>query len=107
MDFYGVPAPRMDWDSTNLPEVWKRFKQHTELMFTGPLKDKAESYKCSYLLLWIGEKGCDVYNTWALTEDEPKILRTYYDKYTAYITLKANPCMLDISSMKGCRGNRN
>lgn len=81
----------MDWDSTNLPEAWRRFKQHAELMFTGPLREKEEADKCSYLLLWIGEKGRDVYNTWTLTGDDAKKLKTYYDKYTAYITPKANP----------------
>ena len=91
MDSYGVPAPRMDWDSTNLPEAWRRFQQHAQLMFTGPLKAKDEADQCSYLLLWIGEKGRDVFNTWTLTADEAKKLKTYYDKYTAYITPKANP----------------
>lgn len=81
----------MDWDSSNLPEAWRRFRQHAELMFTGPLREKEEADKCSYLLLWIGEKGRDVYNTWTLSADEAKMLKTYYDKYTGYITPKANP----------------
>lgn len=54
MEAYGVPAPRMDWDSSNLPDAWRRFKQ---LMFSGPLKDKSEEQKCSFLLLWLGDKG--------------------------------------------------
>lgn len=57
MEAYGVPAPRMDWDSSNLPDAWRRFKQHVELMFSGPLKDKSEEQKCSFLLLWLGDKG--------------------------------------------------
>ncbi len=36
-------------------------------MFSGPLREKDEADKCSYLLLWIREKGHDVYNTWTLT----------------------------------------
>uniref|UniRef100_A0A3P9K9H2 Gypsy retrotransposon integrase-like protein 1 n=1 Tax=Oryzias latipes TaxID=8090 RepID=A0A3P9K9H2_ORYLA len=91
MESYGVPIPRMDWDCSNLPEAWRKFRQHAELMFTGPLREKDEADKCSYLLLWVGEKGRDVYNTWNLTADEAKKLQTYYDKYTEYITPKANP----------------
>ncbi|KAL0968110.1 hypothetical protein UPYG_G00262530 [Umbra pygmaea] len=83
--------PKMDWDSTNLPEAWRRFKQHAELVFSGPLREKREQDKCSYLLLWIGEKGRDVFNTWSLTEEDAKKLNTYYDKYTAYLTPKSNP----------------
>lgn len=91
MDTYGVPAPSMNWDSPNLPEAWRRFKQHAELMFSGPLKGKTEEEKCSYLLLWIGEKGRDVYNTWTLGADDAKKLSTYYNKYTDYLTSKSNP----------------
>ncbi|KAL0194540.1 hypothetical protein M9458_008112, partial [Cirrhinus mrigala] len=91
METYGIQAPRMDWTSANLPEAWRRFKQQAELMFSGPLQEKRETEKCSYLLLWIGEKGLDIYNTWSLSEDEAKKLQTYYDKYAAYITPKSNP----------------
>ena len=42
----------MDWDAENLPERWKRFRQHVELMFSGPLAAKKEEEKCSYLLMW-------------------------------------------------------
>ncbi|KAL0161181.1 hypothetical protein M9458_044906, partial [Cirrhinus mrigala] len=91
METYGIQAPRMDWTSANLPEAWRRFKQQAELMFSGPLREKREPEKCSYLLLWIGEKGLDIYNTWSLSEDEAKKLQTYYDKYAAYITPKSNP----------------
>ena len=91
MENAGVPTPRMDWDSSNLPDAWRKFRQHVELMFSGPLSAKEEEEKCSYLLLWIGEKGRDVYNTWTLTADERKVLQTYYEKFEAYVTPKANP----------------
>ena len=83
--------PRMDWDSSNLPDAWRKFRQHVELMFSGPLSAKREEEKCSYLLLWIGEKGRDVFNTWTLTADEKKVLKTYYDGFEAYVIPKANP----------------
>jgi len=91
MDSFGVPAPKMDWESANLPEAWRRFRQHAELIFSGPLREKREQDKCSYLLLWIGEKGRDIFNTWTLTDEDAKKLQTYYDKYTAYLTPKSNP----------------
>lgn len=86
-----MPTPRMDWESTNLPDAWRKFRQHVELMLSGPLLAKTEPVKCSYLLLWIGEKGRDVFNTWTLTEDERKELKTYYDRFETYVTPKANP----------------
>ena len=65
-----VQPPTMDWDSGNIPESWTKFKQHMELMFKGPLKGKSEAEKCAFLLLWIGEKGRDVYNAWEGSVDE-------------------------------------
>ena len=40
--------------------------------------------------VWIGGKGRDISNTGALTEDQAKLLKTYYDGFTAYTTPKAN-----------------
>ena len=77
----GVQSPTLDWESANLPESWRRFKQHVKLMFTGPLKAVSEEDKCSYLLLWVGDKGRDIFNTWTLTEDQAKLLETYYVKF--------------------------
>lgn len=91
MEAFGVPTPKMDWDSSNLPDAWRCFKQHAELMYTGPLKTKTEEEKCSFLLLWIGDKGRDNSSTWTLTEDNAKMLQIYYDGFSAYLTPKANP----------------
>jgi len=88
MEAFGVPTLRMEWDSSNLPDAWRRFKQHAELMFTGPLRQKTEAEKCSFLLLWIGDKGRDINNTWAITEDDAKLLKTYYDRFSTYLTPK-------------------
>ena len=91
MEAFGVPTPRMEWDSSNLSDAWRRFKQHAVLMFTGPLRQKTEAEKCSFLLLWIGDKGRDISNTWEITEDEAILLETYYDGFSAYLTPTANP----------------
>ena len=40
MELAGTSEPSMDWNGINLPETWKKFKQHVELMFTGPLSEK-------------------------------------------------------------------
>ena len=51
MDFASVHAHHMNWDSSNLPDTWKKFRQHAELMFSGPLNEKSEEEKGSYLLI--------------------------------------------------------
>ncbi|XP_061663720.1 uncharacterized protein LOC133493834 [Syngnathoides biaculeatus] len=56
-------------------DLWRRFKQHAELMFTGLLKNRGGEEKCSFLQLWIGEKRSDFSNRWTLTGDEDKLLK--------------------------------
>ncbi|XP_048751787.2 uncharacterized protein K02A2.6-like [Ostrea edulis] len=83
-------TPKVDWESGDLPGTWKKFKAHTEFMFNGPLKDKTEEEKCSYLMIWVGEKGRDIYSTWHITNEERKKLETYYTKFQAYFQPKSN-----------------
>ena len=38
MGVTGIPLPIMNWEATHLSEAWKKFNQHVELIFQGPLK---------------------------------------------------------------------
>ena len=89
MDILGG-TPKFNWESGDLPTTWKSFRQHAEFMFNGPLKKKTEEEKCNYLMLWIGEKGRDVYSTWTLTADERKSLEVLYEKFKSYVEPKSN-----------------
>ena len=68
--------PDMDW--TTPGDIHKRFKlfqQKCELIFAGPLDKVEEPKKVRLLLLWIGDKGLEIYNTttWASEGDNLKI----------------------------------
>ena len=92
MALSGVETPTMLWDGENLKENWRRFKQHAELMFSGPLKTKSEAEKCSYLLIWVGQNGRDIFNTWSdINEENEGKLKTYYDRFESHVNPKANP----------------
>ena len=96
MDLSGVPTPKFEWDSTNLPDQWRKFKSHVELIFNGPLKEKSEAVKVNYLLLWIGDKGREIRNTWTDLDEEEQTearskLKTYYDRFQAHVQPKLNP----------------
>lgn len=41
-------------------------------------------------MLWVGDKGRDIYNTWKLTDEEKKKLATYYTKFKEYVEPKSN-----------------
>ena len=90
MNMSGITPPSMDWESSNLPEAWEKFKRHTELVFKGPLKDKKEEERIAYVLLWIGDKGRDVYQTWQLSDEENKSLEAHYKRFQTYVQPKLN-----------------
>ena len=90
MDLTGIPPLKMDWDSTNLPEAWKKIQQHVDLIFPGPLVVKEEPKMCKCLLLWIGDKGRDVFNTWEISTEDAKKLQPFYDRFKPYLQPKLN-----------------
>ena len=80
----------MDWESQDLPSAFKRFKEHANFMFGGPLSKKSEEAHCNYLMLWIGEKGRQIFSTWNFSDEEKKQLQSYYDGFEEYCAPKSN-----------------
>jgi len=46
----------------NLDKEWKRFKQHCQFTFAGPLAQKGEKQKLNYFMTYIGDKGRGIYS---------------------------------------------
>ena len=66
----------MDWTPPgDLHKRFKLFKQKCELIFAGPLNEVEEAKKARLLLLWVGDKGLEIYNTstWTNEGDDLKI----------------------------------
>ncbi|CAC5403651.1 unnamed protein product [Mytilus coruscus] len=59
-------------------------------MFQGPLKKKQGDEKCAYLMIWVGEKGRNVYSTWDMSAADQKKLDIYYENFEAYVIPKSN-----------------
>ena len=68
--------PSMDWTTpADIHKHFKLFKQKCEFIFAGPLDKVEEAKKARLLLLWIGDKGLEIYNTrmWGDNGDNLKI----------------------------------
>ena len=65
-------SPQMDWNAPDPITAFAKFKQKCQLMFSSVLKDTDDEEKVSYILLWSGEKGLDIYNSWTFTKQEDK-----------------------------------
>ena len=62
MDFAGVHASEMNWDTSNFLDGWEKFKQHAELMFSGPLNDKSKK-KDAVIYLFGFKRKAEIFTT--------------------------------------------
>ena len=67
----GFSPPSLNWETQNVAEEFRRFKQYCELIFDGPFSNKSKKERISFILLWIGGPRVDIYNSWSW-EDEAK-----------------------------------
>jgi uncharacterized protein YyaL (SSP411 family) len=91
-DLSGVTTPHMDWHTNDLPTAFNNFCQYVELVFKGPFAKKEATEKVTYLLLWLGQEGITIYNSWSteLTEEEKKDHTKIMEKFKAYFAPKTN-----------------
>lgn len=78
-------------DGLGLPEAWRKFQQHAQLIFGGPLNSEEEEEQCSYLLLWVGDKGSDIFNSWDISAEDSKKLDSLNEHFKNHVQPKLNP----------------
>ena len=87
----------MDWTSPgDVHSRFKMFKQKLcKLIFDSPLHDQDEDKKVRLLLLWVGDKGLEIYNTATFGSDEDKLkLTPIFDKLEVYAKLQSNQILV-------------
>ena len=81
----------LNWSSDNLPDPFCSFEQYCSLIFEGPFSAKTEKEKVTYLLLWIGRHGLDIYNSFQWDNDTDKYkLVPVWKKFHDHIQPKVN-----------------
>lgn len=48
-------------ECSSLHQGWRRFSRKAQCIFKVPLHEKEDGVKVSYLKLWVGDKGLDVF----------------------------------------------
>ncbi|KAI8519530.1 hypothetical protein Bbelb_027870 [Branchiostoma belcheri] len=64
--------PHMNWEADDPVEEFRKFKQKVELAFKSFLADTEEEQQVSYILLWTGSQGLDLFNSWGMTAEDAK-----------------------------------
>ena len=86
----GINIPSMNWSATDLPTAFREFRQYCELIFSGPLAEKTNKQKVTYLLLWVGQEGLNMYHTWTLSEEEKGKPKVIWEKFEKQLEPKTN-----------------
>ena len=92
-DLVGFQVPRMDWTlGPHLLSRFMRLHQKCELLLDGPLRSRHSTQKCKYVLriLWSGDYGLDLFNTWALTDEQQKDLKEYWTRFEDHVKPQSN-----------------
>ena len=86
----GIKPPQMEWNDSDLTTAFKSFKQYCQLIFDGPLNTKEDKVKATYILLWIGEEGRKIFNSFDLNDEEKAKPDTIFLKFATYLEPKSN-----------------
>lgn len=100
-------SPEMSWTLQDLHQEWRHFCREASCIFDGPPRDKEDSVKVSYLKLWVGDKGLDVFEgfTFAKPEDALK-LRVILQKFEDYCAPRKNHIMAALKFNERRQGER-
>ena len=99
----GFTTPSLSWTSTNLPDAFRSFRQYCQLIFDGPFASKSEKEKVTYLLLWIGRHGLDVYQGWTWDDpDDRHKLDKVWERFDRHIQPRVNSYLARYN-FKKCR----
>ena len=86
----GLAIPTFDWDAEDLPNSFRKFSNYVKLVFSGPLADKPEEIKASYLLLWLGPVGIDLLHTFDMSEADQKKPPALLSRFETHFAPKTN-----------------
>ena len=88
----GFQPPMLIWSSDNLSDAFRSFEQYCSLIFEGPFSAKTEKEKVTYLLLWIGHHGLDVYDSFQWDDDTDGISSCLCGRNLRIISNRRSTC---------------
>ena len=87
MSLNDLPIPRMDWEHHDLSSTFALFKQKCSLYFS--VKGIANVKQVDYILLFAGEQGIKLYNSWDIQAEE-KTTENVWKRFETHIEPKTN-----------------
>ena len=90
-DLIGITPPNFSWDEPDLPQAFHKFKRYCEILLSTPTyANKTDKVIVSYILLWLGPQGVEIYDSWSLPNDDQNIPTKVWEAFSAYFEPKSN-----------------
>ena len=80
--------PRMNWSSADIAGTFSLFKQKCQILFA--VKEIKRENMVNYILMYIGDEGLRIYNSWTLSENDKADPNVVWKKFEAHIEPKVN-----------------
>lgn len=74
--------------------------------FRRPLQQYRGGEQCSYFLLWVGDKGRDIFNSWDISADDSKKLDSLNEHFKNHVQPKSNPVFARYKFNNEVQGNK-
>ncbi|XP_069778269.1 uncharacterized protein [Narcine bancroftii] len=82
--------PLMDGEADDIIEAFKKFKQKCNLAFKSFLKGVTPEEKVSCILLWTGDRGQNLFNSWELAEEEENNPERLIEIFSSHLEPRSN-----------------
>ena len=80
--------PRMNWSSADIAGTFSLFKQKCQILFA--VKEIKGENMVNYILMYIGDEGLRIYNSWTLSENDKADPNVVWKKFESHIEPKVN-----------------
>ena len=68
-----IPAhiiPTMDWNNIDKASAFVKFRRKCDYMFQSYVKGTSAEERVSYIILWLGDEGDDIFGTFTWADEE-------------------------------------
>ena len=91
-DLAGVKPPSFVWDSSDLPQAFKKFRRYCEIFLSTPTySSKKPEEIVNFILLWMGPRGVEIFdNLKNLTEADKRTPTKVWEAFSTYFEPKTN-----------------
>ena len=84
--------PEMKWDSQDVYRDLCRFRQKCEFVFDTSVSKATKSQQVKYVLLWMGDRGLDIYESWNMPKGFSDVTSSW-QRFSRFLKPRSNPIM--------------